>query len=70
MVNNKIKIVYPSVAHLLKNSRCLDTIAKQKNEERLNEYDWVMYPVNNNAPEGNGGTQWCLLVYRKKDNKF
>ena len=29
-----------------------------------------MYPVNNDAPEGNGGTHWSLLVYRKKDNKF
>merc|ERR1711913_160339 len=51
-------------------SRCLDTIANQKNEEKLNEYDWVMYPVNNDAPEGNGGTHWSLLVYRKRDNKF
>ena len=70
MVNNKIKIVDPSVAHLMKTSRCLDTIANQKNEEKLNEYDWVMYPVNNDAPEGNGGTHWSLLVYRKRDNKF
>ena len=70
MVRNKIKIVDPSVAHLMKNSTCLNTITKQKNEERLNEYDWVMYPVNNDAPDGNGGTHWSLLVYRKRDNKL
>ena len=70
MDRNKIKIVDPSVAHLLKNYRCLDTIDNQKTEQKLNEYDWVMYPVNNDAPEGNGGTHWSLLVYRKKDNKF
>ena len=70
MDRNKIKIVDPSVAHLLKNYRCLDTICNQKTEQKLNEYDWVMYPVNNDAPEGNGGTHWSLLVYRKRDNKF
>ena len=70
MDKNKIKIVDPSVAHLIKNSRCLNTIDDQKNKEKLNEYDWVMYPVNNDAPEGNGGTHWSLLVYRKRDNKF
>ena len=70
MVRNKIKIVDPSVAHLMKNSTCLNTITKQKNEERLKEYDWVMYPVNNDAPDGNGGTHWSLLVYRKSDNKL
>ena len=70
MDRNKIKIVDPSVAHLLKNYRCLDTICNQKTEQKLNEYDWVMYPVNNDAPEGNGGTHWSLLVYRKNGNKF
>ena len=69
---NKIMIVMPAMAHILQNYISKESIRAQIMQLKLKEYDWVIYPVNNNKdPEdGNGGTHWSLLVYRKIDHKY
>ena len=69
---NKITIVEPAIVQFLKTESDKEVISNQIKELKLKESDWVMYPVNNNddPDDGNGGTHWSLLVYRKKDNKY
>ena len=70
--NNKITIVTPSITQFLKTNTNKEFITDQIKELKLKESDWVMYPVNNNddPTDGNGGSHWSLVVYRKKDNKY
>ncbi|CAL4237367.1 unnamed protein product, partial [Meganyctiphanes norvegica] len=68
---NKILLVNPSSTFLLKECEDKKVVHDAKLDLKINEMEWVFYPINNNKKTDSvGGTHWSLLLYCKKDNTF
>ena len=68
---NKILLVNPSSTFLLKECEDRKVVHDAKLDLKINEMEWVFYPINNNKKTDSvGGTHWSLLLYCKKDNTF
>ena len=70
--SDKISVVGPSVAHLMQKHYDKREIDDQKKGMKLNEHDWVIFPINDkdDPDKGDGGTHWSLIVYNRKDNVY
>ena len=61
---SKLALVEPSITQMLRKSPDSYLVAKTVKDLKLNEKDYVFFPVNNNNKlDGEGGSHWSLLVY-------
>ena len=57
-------LVEPSITQMLRKSADSDHVGGTVKDLKLNENDYVFFPVNdNNKLDGEGGSHWSLLVY-------
>ena len=71
MKEKKILLVNPSTAFILKECEDKKLVQELKSELKINEMEWVFYPVNNNKKANSvGGTHWSLLMYCRKENLY
>ena len=67
----KILFVNPSATYILKECADKKTMIDLKQDLRINEMEWVFYPINDNKNSDSvGGTHWSLLLFCKKENKY
>ena len=67
----KILLVDPSTTFLLKECEEKKVLHDCKVDLKINEMEWIFYPINNNKnSETEGGTHWSLLMFCKKENKY
>ena len=72
MRNEWVDVVCPNVVYYIQKHDNREDIKNQKRGLRLEELDWVFYPVSDkeNPEEGEGGTHWSLLLYSKEKKKY
>ena len=71
MKEKGILLVNPSATFMLKECEDKRVVNDLKKDLRMNEMEWVFYPINNNKKSDNaGGTHWSLLLFCKKENKY
>ena len=71
MKDKRILLVNPSATFMLKECDDRKTVNNLKKDLRINEMEWVFYPINDNKKsESAGGTHWSLLLFCKKENKY
>ena len=71
MKDKKILLVNPSATFILKECEDKKVVNDLKKDLRINEMEWVFYPINNNKKSDNaGGTHWSLLLFSKKENRY
>ena len=67
----KTTIVDPSVVQLLRKTESPDNRKNIIKDLKMDEKEYVIFPVNNNDKmEEGGGSHWSLLVYSKKEEGF
>ena len=60
----KLALVEPSITQMLRKSPDSHLVARTVKDLKLNEMDYVFFPVNDNDKlDGEGGSHWSLLVY-------
>ena len=71
MKDAKILLVNPSTTYLLQESTDKNIVNDIKQDLRINEKEWVFYPINNNKKSDNvGGTHWSLLLFCRRENVY
>ena len=69
---DKIIFVSPAITQLIRKSKDKIDIKETIKNLKINEKDWVFYPVSNNdqVNKPGGGTHWSLLVCCKVKNVY
>merc|ERR1711874_849917 len=69
---DKILFVSPSITQFIRKSEDRTDIKETIKNLKINEKDWVFYPVSNNnqVNKPGGGTHWSLLVFSKANNVY
>ena len=71
MKDAKILLVNPSATYILKECADKKIVNDLKQDLKINEMEWVFYPINNNKKSDSvGGTHWSLLLFCKKENRY
>ena len=69
--DKKVLLVNPATAFLLKEFEDKKSVQDLKVELRINEMEWIFYPINDNLKADKvGGTHWSLLMFCKRENKY